>query len=253
MVQRRLMLKGLASAAAALALPGAAAGQGAPVIKLPGDVSTREAATILAVRTPSPVVALTFDDGPHPTLTPILLDLLAARGMFATFYVVGDWVRRHPGLVARMLHEGHEIGNHSWSHPVLARLSDGGLLRELDDTTRAVYEVTGKVPVTMRPPYGAMTSRQRALVHGSRKLPTILWSVDPQDWRRPGPQIVTRRILGAARPGAIILAHDIHSSTIRAMPATLDGLSARGLRTVTISQLLGWPRWQTRNFRLKGV
>ncbi|MEM6727529.1 MAG: polysaccharide deacetylase family protein [Pseudomonadota bacterium] len=242
-----LMGSGLASMAATPALAQA------PVIKLPGDITSGEAATVLAVRTPSPAVALTFDDGPHPRLTPYLLDLLKAHRMVATFYVLGDRVKRYPGIVQRMLAEGHEVGNHSWSHPVLARMGDGAMLRELDATTRAVYQVTGKVPVTMRPPYGAMTSRQRLLVHDARKLPTVLWSVDPQDWRRPGSHIVTRRMLAGARPGAIILAHDIHTPTAQAMPAVLQGLRHRGLTSVTISQLLGWPRWQDRRFRLKAA
>lgn len=247
-MERRAVLAGLGGIAASAWAPAALAAP--PVIQLPSDVATGEAATVLAVNTPSPVVALTFDDGPHPRLTPILLDLLKARGMIATFYVLGDRVQRHPELVRRMLAEGHEVGNHSWSHPVLSNHGDARVLQELDDTTRIVYGVTGKVPVTMRPPYGALTRRQRQMVQDSRKLPTILWSVDPRDWRRPAHQVVSDRILRGVRPGGIVLAHDIHPSTIRAVPAVLDGLEARGLRTVSVSQMLGWPRWQDRQFRL---
>lgn len=237
--------------AMAAVLAGPALAKVPPVIKLPGDVRTGEAATVMAVRTVTPAVALTFDDGPHPRLTPALLDMLKARGMRATFYVIGDRVQRHPGLVQRMLAEGHEVGNHSWTHPVLANLGDQSVIREMDDTTRAIYSVTGKVPVTMRPPYGALTFRQRHMLYHQRKLPTILWSVDPQDWRRPGAQVVASRMLSGVKSGAILLAHDIHSPTIQAMPTVLDGIMARGYRAVTVSELLGWPKWQTRNFVLK--
>ena len=249
MLTRRAMVAG--AGAALVAAPAMATVP--PVIKLPGDISTGEKATVTAVRTATPAVALTFDDGPHPTLTPMLLDMLKARGMRATFYVIGDRVKRHPALVQRMLAEGHEVGNHSWTHPVLANLGADRVIREMDDTTRVIYSVTGKVPVTMRPPYGALTFNQRHMLYHQRKLPTILWSVDPQDWRRPGSDVVARRILARAQPGAIILAHDIHSPTIRAMPQVFDTLKARGYHAVTISELLGWPKWQTRQFVLRGA
>lgn len=215
---RRSLITGAVAVAVGQALAAPVMASVPPIIKLPGDVQTGEAATVMAVRTVTPAVALTFDDGPHPQLTPKLLDMLKSRGMRATFYVIGDRVLRHPALVQRMLAEGHEVGNHSWTHPVLANLGDRSVIREMDDTTRAIYSVTGKVPVTMRPPYGALTFRQRHMLYHQRRLPTILWSVDPQDWRRPGAQVVARRMLAGVKPGAILLAHDIHSPTIQAMP-----------------------------------
>ena len=220
-----------------------------PLIALPNDIVQSDAATITAVRTPSPVVAMTFDDGPHPTHTPRLLDMLGARGLRATFYLIGNRVVQYPQIARRIADEGHEIGNHSWSHPFLNRYSDARVIREIDQTTNAIFEVTGRPPVTFRPPYGAFTRRQRTWLHDVRRLPTILWSVDPQDWRRPGANVVANRILRHSHQGAIILSHDIHRGTIDAMPSTLDGLTARGLRFVTVSQILGWPLWQSRNFR----
>lgn len=221
-----------------------------PLIRLPDDIVQSDAATITAVRTPSPVVAMTFDDGPHPTHTPRLLDMLRERGIRATFYLIGNRVVQYPSITRRIAEEGHEIGNHSWSHPFLDRLSDGATLREIDQTTSAIFQVTGRPPVTFRPPYGAFTRRQRTWLHGNRSMPTILWSVDPQDWRRPGASTVARRILDQTRQGGIILSHDIHRGTIDAMPQTLDGLSGRGLRFATVSQIIGWPLWQSRNFRM---
>jgi peptidoglycan/xylan/chitin deacetylase (PgdA/CDA1 family) len=88
------------------------------------------------------------------------------------------------------------------------------------------------------------------MLHEARKLPTILWDVDPADWRRPGAAVVAQRIVSGARQGSIVLSHDIQSGTVQAMPAVLKGLSERGLGFTTVSELLGWPRWQTRKFRL---
>ena len=223
---------------------------GQPVIRLPGDVTTGEKATVSAIATQQPVVAMTFDDGPHPRNTPVLLDMLRERGIRATFYVIGRNVERYPQLVIRMRDEGHEVGNHTWTHPFLTKHGDARVIQELDRTTAAIYKATGKVPVTMRPPYGAMNARQRLMVHERRNMPTILWSVDPQDWRKPGAAVVADRILSQTRPGGIVLSHDIHSPTINAMPRTLDGLKARGFQFVTVSEMLGWPRWNTRQFRL---
>jgi peptidoglycan/xylan/chitin deacetylase (PgdA/CDA1 family) len=220
-----------------------------PLIALPDDIVNSDAATITAISTPSPVVAMTFDDGPHPTHTPRLLDMLRERGLRATFYLIGNRVVQYPQIARRIAEEGHEIGNHSWSHPFLDRLSDGAVLREIDQTPNAIFQVTGRPPVTFRPPYGAFTRRQRTWLHAGRTLPTILWSVDPPDWRRPGANVVARRILDHTRQGGIILSHDIHRGTIDAMPQTLDGLAARGLTFVSVSQILGWPLWQSRNFR----
>ena len=195
------------------------------------------------VETARPIVALTFDDGPHPVHTPRLLDILAEHRARATFYVIGALVRRYPEIAQRIVAEGHELANHTWSHPTLSRLGNARLFSEIDRTQEIIYQTVGHVPVTMRPPYGAITMRQSRLLASERNLPTIIWSVDPQDWRRPGPSVVANRMVRGARPGAIILAHDIHAPTIRAIPAALNGLSDRGLQSVTMSELLGWGRW----------
>lgn len=245
--RRQLMAAGLSIAACGLQTAPAAA---RPLIALPDDIIADNGATITAVRTPSPVVAMTFDDGPHPRHTPRLLDMLRERGIRATFYLIGNRVVEYQAITRRIAEEGHEIGNHSWSHPFLNRLGDATVQREIDQTTSAIFQVTGRPPVTFRPPYGAFTHRQRNLLHQARSLPTILWSVDPQDWRRPGASAVANRILQHSHQGAIILSHDIHQGTIDAMPRTLDGLASRGLRFATVSQMLGWPLWQSRNFRM---
>ncbi|MGP1355998.1 polysaccharide deacetylase family protein [Roseicyclus sp.] len=214
-----------------------------------GQIVSGMQATVTRIATSEPLVALTFDDGPHPSLTPQLLDILRAYEVSATFYVIGNRVAQLPQLAARIAAEGHEIGNHTWSHPSLFGHSDAALLDQVDRTSHAVINATGRMPVTLRPPYGNMHPRQRLMLHQARGIPTVLWSVDPEDWRRPGSTVVTNRILSMSHPGDVVLAHDIHGPTIRAMPGTIEGLRARGFRFVTVSELIGWPRWDRRRLR----
>ncbi|CAN5872708.1 hypothetical protein BH11VER1_BH11VER1_32530 [soil metagenome] len=185
-----------------------------------------------------PYVAMTFDDGPHPSNTPRLLDMLKQRNIKATFYVVGKNVREYPDIVRRILAEGHEIGNHTWDHQALSGMSAERVHQELAMTHNAVLEVAGYQIRTMRPPYGATNLRVKQQCYQEFGYPTILWSVDPLDWKRPGSSVVAQRIISATHPGAIILSHDIHEPTITAMPQTLDTLLAKGYRFVTVSQLL---------------
>jgi len=194
--------------------------------------------TYSRVAVTQPYIAITFDDGPHPKNTPRLLDMLRERNIKATFYVIGRNVDLYPNVLRRTVSEGHEIGNHSYTHPILSKLSDSALREELTKCRDAVARASGIQPRTMRPPYGALLQRQRELIHAELKYPTIMWSVDPLDWKRPGPSVVTSRILTGTTPGAIVLAHDLHGGTVDAMPATLDGLLRKGYKFVTVSQLL---------------
>ena len=185
-----------------------------------------------------PYVAMTFDDGPQPQNTPRLLDMLRARNIKATFFMIGRSVELYPQVARRVVAEGHEVGNHSYSHRMLSKLSDAEILRDLSQTRDAIMSATGVQPRVMRPPYGALLQRQRELVHSQLGYPVVLWSVDPLDWRRPGPSVVTSRILAGTANGAVVLAHDLHAATVDAMPATLDGLLRRGYKFVTVSQLI---------------
>ena len=194
--------------------------------------------TFSRVAVGQPYVAMTFDDGPHPKNTPRLLDMLRERNIKATFYVIGRNVDLYPNVLRRTVSEGHEIGNHTYTHPILSKLGDSAVREELTKCRDAVARAAGVQPRTMRPPYGALLQRQREWIHAELRYPTIMWSVDPLDWKRPGASVVTSRIVGGTTPGAIILAHDLHSSTVDAMPATLDGLLRKGYKFVTVSQLL---------------
>ncbi len=190
------------------------------------------------VPTNQKIIALTFDDGPHGTNTPRLLDILKKRNVKATFYVVGTNSKRYPDILRRMVAEGHEIGNHTMSHGSMTKMSTDELRRDLSQAHQAIVSATGVAPRTVRPPYGATNTSIKNLIKSEFGYPSIMWSVDPEDWKRPGVSTVTRRLVSGAGPGGILLVHDIHAPTIDAMPSTLDQLLAQGYRFVTVTQLI---------------
>ena len=202
------------------------------------DVTHTKPATYAQVHVDQPYIAMTFDDGPSAENTPRLLEMLKERHIKATFFLIGQNVASNPELVRRILADGHEIGNHSWTHPQLSKLSDERVTSEITKTQEAINQASGFTPTLLRPPYGAITPRQREWIESQFGLSIILWSVDPFDWKRPGPAVVTQRILSQTQPGAIILSHDIHKQTVDAMPATLDGLARKGYKFVTVSELI---------------
>ncbi len=210
------------------------AGVNLPVGSLPPGTKISYTSTPV----PGPFIAMTYDDGPHPSNTPRLLDMLAARGIKATFFTVGRNVAAYPNIMRRMVAEGHEIANHTWTHPYLSKLGDSSVRSELQRSHDALVNITGQAPRMYRPPYGAITARQKQWIYSEFGYPSILWSVDPQDWKTRNAASTRSRILAETRPGSIILVHDIHPSSIDAMPGTLDGLLARGFRFVTVSQLI---------------
>ena len=217
-----------------------ATGQSTGAVASPAPVPTAASSAISysAVHVPGRFIAMTFDDGPNEKLTSELLDVLAQRHIKATFFVIGKNAEEHPEILQRAIREGHEIGNHSWSHPAFAKMRDESVRRELQKTEDAIRAAIGIKPTLMRPPYGSITTRQKQWIHAEFGYRIILWDVDPLDWKRPGPAVVTSRIVRAARPGSIILSHDIHPGTIKAMPATFDQLLSKGFKFVTVSELI---------------
>jgi peptidoglycan-N-acetylglucosamine deacetylase len=194
--------------------------------------------TISSVHVDGPFIALTFDDGPNEKLTPRLLDLLAQHHIHATFFVVGENAAQYPEILQRAVREGHEIGNHSWSHPNFAKMSEDAVRSQVKRTEDAIVSAIGARPTLLRPPYGSITTRQKHWLHDELGYEIILWAVDPLDWKNPGPSVVTNRILKETQPGSIVLAHDIHAQTIAAMPETLRELEEKGFKFVTVSELL---------------
>jgi peptidoglycan/xylan/chitin deacetylase (PgdA/CDA1 family) len=182
-------------------------------------------------------IALTFDDGPMPD-TARLLRILRRRGVRATFFLVGQMVDEHPELVRQELADGHELGDHSWNHANLPTLSAAGVRSQLSRTQEAVRRAAGVVPEVFRPPYGSTNARVAGIAR-QFKLPQILWEVDPLDWRDRNTATVQRRVIRGARRGDIVLMHDIHPTTVSAVPAILDRLSKEGFTFVTVSELFG--------------
>jgi len=184
-------------------------------------------------------VALSYDDGPHKTRTPRLLDILAKYGAKATFYVQGQYLTestRH--IVDRMVAEGHEVACHSWDHPQLSRCSDEELEKQVGDTNKRIEEFTGVQPVTIRPPYGATNPVLNKNFYEKWGVKCVLWSVDPEDWKDRSPAAIADDWIDGARPGAILLAHDIHERTIESMEAALAGIKEKGLEMLTVKDLL---------------
>lgn len=187
-----------------------------------------------------PYVALTFDDGPDPTHTPKLLDLLAAHHAKATFFVIGKRVAQCPEIVARAAREGHEIGNHSWSHRRFVDISDADVREELEKTDAEIRAVIGVGAKVMRPPGGAIFAQQEAWIREEFGYKTILWDVHGFDWIRPppSPAAISERIVERIHPGAVIVCHDTQPATIEAVPAILSRLEAKQFKFVTVSELL---------------
>ena len=183
-------------------------------------------------------IAMTFDDGPSAKLTPMLLDTLKQRGIHATFFVVGQNAAEYPDILKRIVAEGHEIGNHSWSHPQLTHLGMAGVDSQITKTNAAIKAAIGHDPVLMRPPYGATTAALNKHFAQTYGMKIILWSVDPLDWKVRNSAHVEKEILSQIGPGGIVLSHDIHATTVAAMPETLDALIARGYKFATVSELI---------------
>jgi peptidoglycan/xylan/chitin deacetylase (PgdA/CDA1 family) len=190
------------------------------------------------VHVDGPYIALTFDDGPSAKLTPKLLDLLASHHIKATFFLIGENAAEYPDIVAREAREGHEVGNHSWSHPNFGKMSDDGVRSQIRRTDEAIKNAIGSSLTLLRPPYGSITARQKKWINQEFGYKIVLWDVDPLDWRRPGPSVVCNRIVKNTRAGSIVLSHDIHPGTIEAMPCVLKELEEKGFKFVTVSELI---------------
>jgi len=244
-----------AASNAAKATPAPAAAKATPVPATPAPATPAQAAATPATSaTPAPTgtpkftysschvdgpyIAMTFDDGPSGPNTPRLLDMLKERKIHATFFFVGQCVAENPEIVKRIVAEGHEVANHSWSHPDLARMSEAAVHDEIQKTHDAIVQACGVAPKIMRPPYGAFTARQRAWANSTWGYKIILWDVDPLDWKVRNSEHVKAEILKQTTTGSIILSHDIHKTTVDAMPSTLDSLLAKGYKFVTVSELL---------------
>jgi peptidoglycan/xylan/chitin deacetylase (PgdA/CDA1 family) len=182
-------------------------------------------------------VALTYDDGPGPG-TGRLLDIFDDHDARATFFCNGSNASVHPELLQRMRNEGHLVANHTWSHRDLTAMSSTNIADQLVRTQHEITEAIGQVPTLMRPPYNA-TNNEVASIAGKLGLAVIRWTVDSRDERDSAPRVIADRIVSEAKPGAIILMHDVHASTVDATPEILRRLTAEGYSFVTVPELYG--------------
>lgn len=178
-----------------------------------------------------PCVALTFDDGPG-AFTPKLLDILKENDAKVTFFVLGQSADINRSVLQRMQKEGHQVENHSWNHKNLHKLSEKDIEFQINSTNDKVEEVIGERPTLFRPPYGNFNE----FVKDNFGMPIILWSVDTYDWKNKNPNIIVEKISNA-RNGDIILLHDIHKTSVDAMPRAISILKEKGYHLVTLDEL----------------
>lgn len=190
------------------------------------------------------VVALTFDDGPDKDFTPQVLDILKKNDVKATFFVVGENVGWNPEILKREYEEGHEIGNHTFTHINVSKRGYDDIYKEIDETQQAVKKIIGVEPKLFRPPYRAI-SKEMCNIVKEKDMNIVLWSnLDPRDWSNPGVYYIVDTITSKVQNGTIILLHDYNnlrntkSQTIQALEIVIPKLKEMGYRFVTISELI---------------
>lgn len=179
-------------------------------------------------------VALTFDDGPNPDYTGVLLDGLKERGIKANFFVLGSEVERYPQLVKRASEEGHLIGVHAYRHVNLCQLSDAQAVEQIDRTNGAIYRATGQYASYIRPPYGCWKEDLDYEV----QMVEVLWDIDPRDWATTSSDLVVQRVLNEVEENSIILLHDASKSSVQAAFTIIETLQKQGYTFVTVEELL---------------
>lgn len=181
-----------------------------------------------------PQIALTFDDGPNPKSTPLLLDGLRERGVKVTFFVIGASAEKYPEIVRREDAEGHIVGNHTYNHVEITRLTEEAAKKEIGDTSEVIRSITGKPAGFMRPPFGAW---QKKLELGMEVMP-VLWTVDPLDWTTENEEEIVNKVVTEVKENDIILLHDCYVSSVRAALRIIDILQKEGYEFVTVEELL---------------
>lgn len=178
----------------------------------------------------SDCVLLSFDDGPRPDIAPLILDMLREFSAHACFFVCGQSGAQHPQLLRRIVADGHELGNHTWSHLRLMEAAKSDIRMEIEMTQKLIEETTGRPARFFRPPYGKIPPEIVKMVQDEFRMSTVLWSLDPEDWSSPGAAVIHSRVSQAIRGGDIVLLHE-RSQTVEALPAVLSSLRDLNLKT----------------------
>ena len=181
-----------------------------------------------------PQIALTFDDGPDEKYTEKLLDGLKERGIKASFFLLGKSIEGNEHIVKRMHREGHLIGNHTYNHVQLDKISETRAREEILKTNNRIYEITGEYPVYMRPPYGAWKKDTEFCV----EMIPVFWTIDTLDWKTQNVQDVLQRARKNIKNGSVILMHDEYETTVEAALALVDEFTEQGWEFVTVDRLI---------------
>ena len=185
-------------------------------------------------------IALTFDDGPDPEWTPEILDILKREHVPATFFVVGEQLSYFSAGVTREVALGMSVGDHTQSHRDLETLKPADQQAQIIQQTSAIGSYGAPFPRLFRPPYGNWNEATLSILK-KQKMLTVLWTIDSEDWQRPGVEAIVSNVVSKAAPGAIVLLHDAggdRSQTVAALPAIIQRLRAQGYRLVTVPRLL---------------
>jgi len=193
---------------------------------------------IYQAQVPRKVIALTIDDGPHYKTTPEILEVLKAKQVKVTFFVLGINAEQSPALIAQEVRDGHEIGSHAYSHLSLPALTKKNIEEEFNKTEKIILSHAPQ-PVLFRPPGGMLNSKVIEVAE-QKGYKVILWSIDPHDWQRPSTEKVVNFVLKEAKPGSIVLLHDgqYPLPTPQAIGTIIDALRKDGYEFVTVSELL---------------
>lgn len=183
------------------------------------------------------LIALTFDDGPHPTETKRILKTLEEYNAKATFFTLSNNVKNYPDIANEIVNQGHEIANHSMSHANLNAIKPEKAEKEIVDSQQQIYDVTGVKPTLFRPPYGNFDQDVQSVIHDSGQS-IVLWSVDTVDWDNKNANTIYHNITQDTVPGSIILMHDIHTTSADALPKILQYFNEQGYQLVTVSEIL---------------
>lgn len=178
-------------------------------------------------------IALTFDDGPNVACTGRLLDGLKKRNVRATFFVIGKNAKKNPKLTKRIYEEGHMIGNHTYTHIDMSKVSEGKAGKEIKKTSRTVHAITGEYPQYMRPPYGVCSQK----LEESLDMILVRWTIDPLDWKTENTNEIVKKVVTKAEENDIILLHDCYKSSVDAALKIIDILQKKGYEFVTVDEL----------------